>query len=763
MTYQGEFCDINSNEYILEVITKSGESSSVTKLTLGGDPFVTSMDASADTIYTPIKGVGATIGLIMQDYNPDFYSAGAADNRVNLYKNGKIEWIGFITPNLYDQPYDYEKEDLQLECRCAISALQDFKYEAKARKVKSFLDVIIDMLNKIDCYSAIRCNSKMSLNNSNELLSKLVISESNFFEEKDSDETDEDVAWSCYEVLEEICRYLSVTATPVGDILYLIDYDNQSTEYIEYDFKGNSNVVNVELNPKITAESYAESGTTLSLSEVYNKVTVVAESYAFEDVLPDLDENLENITSGLDAQMTNKNLMTDFEYGEIVPSVGYYKGNMELVVSNSTDTKDKGKAKYNSVFLKYCKSPFIKCYNYDSNKKAVNLANVNYSDTKTYSGAYVVKMGVDELAGASKLEDYYNNPDKWNNILASGIIDDLLAENDVRTVSFDDCILMTNIDYNLLNSEITSYPYFETQYTDLTALWGGDDAYLLISGDMIYHSYSDKPYAIPDGQIDIDYGRRYLKQDETYLVCKLQWGNLWWDGEEWVNSETTFKLPYLPISTSNDDRRADNTMFKDLNIRNTVNWRMGLEDEGYAVKLPSQLMAGSPKFTMYKPYSPVFNENGQIHKFNVVILKNFAIKALIANPTYSDDKDTDTVYSNIVNENSISELSEISMKIHSWDNKNPCYSAVGVKSGDNYEYLKALSYNDESMNPEEALVERIVNQYSTPSLKLSVNLKDKFSPITYIDSDFYGKRFIVDTLNHDYKQGLIEAVLIEKK
>jgi hypothetical protein len=34
MIYQGEFCDINGNEYILEIITKNGASSSVTKLTL---------------------------------------------------------------------------------------------------------------------------------------------------------------------------------------------------------------------------------------------------------------------------------------------------------------------------------------------------------------------------------------------------------------------------------------------------------------------------------------------------------------------------------------------------------------------------------------------------------------------------------------------------------------------------------------------------------------------------------------------------------
>ena len=37
------------------------------------------------------------------------------------------------------------------------------------------------------------------------ILDKLYISEENFFDEKKDDETDEDVAWTMQDVLEEIC------------------------------------------------------------------------------------------------------------------------------------------------------------------------------------------------------------------------------------------------------------------------------------------------------------------------------------------------------------------------------------------------------------------------------------------------------------------------------------------------------------------------------------------------------------------------------
>ena len=89
------------------------------------------------------------------------------------------------------------------------------------------------------------------------------------------------------------------------------------------------------------------------------------------------------------------------------------------------------------------------------------------------------------------------------------------------------------------------------------------------------------------------------------MICKLQWGDLFWDGKKWTNTNTTFQLPYLKEYSDIKDRRADGSMFKDMDIRNTVHWRVGVDKTGYLIKTPSDnLVSGLPILTVYKPYDP---------------------------------------------------------------------------------------------------------------------------------------------------------------
>jgi len=57
------------------------------------------------------------------------------------------------------------------------------------------------------------------------------------------------------------------------------------------------------------------------------------------------------------------------------------------------------------------------------------------------------------------------------------------------------------------NSKITQYPYFRTIVTDNSALFGGKNAYLVISGSVNFHYFDNDPYPIPDGEADIREGR----------------------------------------------------------------------------------------------------------------------------------------------------------------------------------------------------------------------------------------------------------------
>ena len=161
------------------------------------------------------------------------------------------------------------------------------------------------------------------------------------------------------------------------------------------------------------------------------------------------------------------------------------------------------------------------------------------------------------------------------------------------------------------------------------------------------------------------------------MLAKLKWGNYYWNGEQWTSNNTTFKIPYVKDDLDSDDRRADNLMFKDNSFVNSVSWRIGTKEKGCLITLPNQsVMSGLPTITVYKPYDPTYYGHGQYYKMNCVFLKDFQIKAIIGDPTYSNVNETDTTYTNIINEDSVNELDEIKYKISTWDNKNPNYSCV---------------------------------------------------------------------------------------
>lgn len=87
MKFTGEFRSVLENKkYIVEIITNNDESQS-REITLGPEPFITDMDQSSDTIYTPVKYSKATVQIVADEYFTDMYSSTASQNKVTLYEN----------------------------------------------------------------------------------------------------------------------------------------------------------------------------------------------------------------------------------------------------------------------------------------------------------------------------------------------------------------------------------------------------------------------------------------------------------------------------------------------------------------------------------------------------------------------------------------------------------------------------------------------------------------------------------------------------
>ena len=371
-------------------------------------------------------------------------------------------------------------------------------------------------------------------------------------------------------------------------------------------------------------------------------------------------------------------------------------------------------------------------------------------------------------------------------------LDDWMAKNEVSNLGFQKYVCLLNpLSNHTASSNIASMPFLETKASDSTALFGGKNAYLLITGNYMYHVFEDDPYPIPSSQIDISEGRYAIDDGQAYMLARLQWGGKYWNGSSWTTSPSNFKIPYIVEGADKKARRADATMFKDNKFVNTVSWRFGLDEEGYCIKAPNDaIIAGSPTFTLYCPFDPNYHSTkggsnkGQHYKMSRVFLKDFDVKAVVGDPTFSDTYNTDTVYTNVINNDYVNELNEISWKISSYDNKKPSFSAVAYKDKNNtYQYVdKTFSEatkegeigweNSDTDAPqygqlkqEEHMIYRLVNQYSQPSINLSftINLQD-ITPWAKMREKFMsGKDFIIDEFSIDYENASTNLSLIEKR
>lgn len=806
MLYKGYFRQVKTDDLFTVKITTEG-STQQEEILLGGSPFVTEMDDSDKTIYTPAKYQTATIEIVSKGYKFDIYSPKAQGTKIELLKDNQIQWTGYATPNTYDQGFDSNLETIQIECIDALSTLQYIKFLPSNKNVDSFINIIQYLIGKCNEYKYIYVSDNTTIS-SNPIMNDLYISKNNFFDQNE-EKDDKENAWTCQDVLEEICKYLGLTVIADKDSVYFLDYDaikNGNNNYYKYSVGSTEGTkVEVKLSKTISAKDFSESGSTITLSNVYNTVKVSADCNTFDSVLPDPYKTAVNITSGTDSALTASVDPINGGFGTCVKGKfgDNNEENMWLFVDKISGNGESDTSNHQAVAVKYYNSPYYKLYKYsnDSTHKDItdSVKTLSYTDTKSMYGSAICKMMVKKSDAPyqhifgniyfynGKLYTY--NEFKALNLNDDTIIDAWMDKNHISNISLSNFIMMTNpSQYHISNEDITKYPYIETKLTNSSTLFGGKNAYLLISGSYYYHIWDNHPIHATETNLDLDEGRFAMDENDTKLICKLQWGNLYWNGSDWVTTNSTFELPYME-EPNKHKRRADATICKDYSFVNNVSWRIGTSEQGYCVKCPTDyLLTDIPTLTIYKPYDPNMhsaksgNNKGQHYPHRVVFLKDLKMEAVIGNPTYSDKLDDDTIYQRVVDESYTKELSEIKLKINTWDNKKPNYSSVAYKDGNNLKYLdttKNIVLNDKEigterwdgtksvdgkLRQEEHLIYRIVNQYSTPSIELSLNLRNDIEIYgLYKSSLDLDKDFIVDKVDRDYRYNSTNVKLIEKK
>lgn len=740
--YISEFKSVNGEDYRVEIETSSGNQTF--NLTLSGDPFITEMDFDSKQIYSPIKGSRATISFVMDDYIFDFYTQSPTGTTVTLTNEntGAIEWTGFVTPQMFSQSFELGLNEIQVEAVDALSVLENLKYKADNpdnKVILSFLSLFKKILKQVNVrYLYVSDNVTLQTKNSEQILDKIFISEHNFFDKKNSDETDDDVCWNCKEVIYEMCQFLGYVAVVNGQDVYLLDYDaikRGATTYYRYEINSNAvSVVNHRYSHQIIGTDHNSNNANVSLDAVYNKVTVKADTYSFED---HLSSNEENITDTmLDSFSTGINpALFDYIWGEVFPGDEDQTKAMDALINAYNDGAQGyphytlGEHNYyDFVVMKFLNRGNTKFWLYNRNWEDITTnynKEISFADMQKINGGIYVKYFAQNLdkykinkEGAKqdeyrkKWKDYYNKLQNDPNINSSEYLDSFLDYAGITNVSWTEAIIMNNFDANIRPEESEWYkiPYYQVT-CDGDIIQGGDNSALVIQGNYYWHPVGGTEkidsYPIPNSGYTIDEQNWINPPEDMFIPASVQWGNYWWNGSDWQNTKCGFKLYWMSKTDRDDNQIKDKNETIDawkvskniMNpqpITNTASWRFGTSDQGHLITIPKDKnFTGKPVLTLYRPVTPrtwksrkdylegKAKENiRQRHYF--VALLNFKFKSIMGDPSYMDINKSDTIYTNELENDSINEMEDINFKIHTFDNKQNTYSAAATNNGEFY-------------------------------------------------------------------------------
>lgn len=255
----------------------------------------------------------ATVRLLARNFVPDFFCASCRDAVVNIYREGKCLFAGFIEPQSYSQGYNEEFDVIELSCIDALTALQYAKYrdvgslgvlynvvKAEAEQ-RTFLAMLKEILGGVTAELDIVGGNAMRYlydgskavddlaGNRYAIFGQLTVSELLFLGDEEDD------VWQQDEVLEEILKYLNLHIVQDGFTFYLFSWESVKGDERIYwrDLLTGASVTTARQTTDIVTGLVTDTDTKISVGEVYNKIMLTAKVESMESVIESpLDNDL---------------------------------------------------------------------------------------------------------------------------------------------------------------------------------------------------------------------------------------------------------------------------------------------------------------------------------------------------------------------------------------------------------------------------------------------------------------------------------------
>lgn len=162
-----------------------------------------------------------------------------------------------------------------------------------------------------------------------------------------------------------------------------------------------------------------------------------------------------------------------------------------------------------------------------------------------------------------------------------------------------------------------------------------------------------------------------------------------------------------------------------------------------------------------------YRTDGGCHPCTAFHISDFTFKYTNNKVTYdifnNAVDDSDVVYSNVINDNNVTEMDDIELLINSNAKNISSYSNCATKSGDKFDYLKTVysPLHDKNVLPEQILIDKFYTHYKAPKFRYSNNLNRGFSILSRIYENSLKREMVVDQMSIDYANESCNVSLIE--
>lgn len=273
LRYTVKFKDSKNESYEVRIY-REGYTGEPTELVGAPSCFVVSL-SDDDFVYTPIRTSSATLRVIDSELLLDLYSINNQYAAVKLYKNGLLEWSGYIKAEQFTQPYVPYPQSISIDCISSISTLENIEYKQKNENGYIHLFELIQYLieSANGGYSGIYMPPVYGEDGN--ALQNILLAESNF--------TDGEM--NMLEVLEHVCKFLNWTIFDIKGFLFFVDSDWKG-EYRLYDGFLDTHTMTRINEVSISDVGYNGSeSNTLDIVPGYNKAKVKSINNVFDKVI----------------------------------------------------------------------------------------------------------------------------------------------------------------------------------------------------------------------------------------------------------------------------------------------------------------------------------------------------------------------------------------------------------------------------------------------------------------------------------------------